>query len=327
MARYVPAAALFAALAALIAGCVEAGDDGDAISPDAATEIAPDSASPDPGPGDVAHADEGGADVSAAEDVGGTEDPTGTEDVTGIPDPLDLPHPDAQDATEASETLDPKCPATAPIGAPPTCEAGLHCEYGQECCCGKCHPSLVCECHGGAGGGGGWGCYYTDACMIPGCPDEPPPEGSCRTHADCTDAASCLPPGEPMACGICNHPETGWPQACVKDGDCDAGTVCEWTEPPVMCLCEAAFVCVPACGAETACGMAEHCEAGHCKPDTCEVDGDCPPLFECPLVGRRGPTPCMRRGCQHDLDCGQPDAHCVAGLCHDAFGTCRLPVP
>jgi hypothetical protein len=304
------------ALVALVSACMEPGDDGDAtaqpdaiadapteVPPDAPTEVVTDAPAGDDAPPDLPDV----ADVPVPEDTPEVIDPV---DVVEVPD-------------APAETQGPKCPAEAPIGAPPTCEAGLHCEYGQECCCGKCHPSLVCECQGG----GGWGCYYTDACMIPGCPDEPPPEGSCRTQADCTDAESCLPPGEPMACGICNHPEMGWPQACTKDDECDGGTVCEWTEPPVMCLCQAAFVCVPACGADIACGMAEHCEAGHCKPDTCEADGDCPPLFECPLVGRRGPTPCMRRGCQHDLDCGQPEAHCVAGRCYDDFGACLPPVP
>ena len=52
------------------------------------------------------------------------------------------------------------CPAQATYSG--ACSGSLTCNYGQECCCGKCYPSTVCSCNGGQ-----WGCYATDACLIP----------------------------------------------------------------------------------------------------------------------------------------------------------------
>ena len=39
------------------------------------------------------------------------------------------------------------------------CFGDLTCEYGKECCCGKCYPSFVSKCING-----GWLSFYTDAC-------------------------------------------------------------------------------------------------------------------------------------------------------------------
>lgn len=73
----------------------------------------------------------------------GTSDPGGSEDP-------------GQDTPAAA------CPAEPPIGK--KCTGSGTCEFGQECCCGDCHPSLVCTCTGEF-----WGCWYTDACLGP-CP-------------------------------------------------------------------------------------------------------------------------------------------------------------
>lgn len=61
------------------------------------------------------------------------------------------------------------CPATPPIGQSGTCTGIPTCEYGQECCCGKCSPSIVCQC----GQSGTWACMYTDFCLGASlqCPD------------------------------------------------------------------------------------------------------------------------------------------------------------
>ncbi len=71
-----------------------------------------------------------------------------------------------QVADTAADTLSDggggKCPASAPIGTSATCEAGTTCNYGQECCCGKCSPAVVCSCQGGK-----FGCLNTDACLAP----------------------------------------------------------------------------------------------------------------------------------------------------------------
>lgn len=55
------------------------------------------------------------------------------------------------------------CPASPPSW-PTACADGLHCSYGQECCCGQCSASIECDCNGGV-----FGCGYTDFCMGPQC--------------------------------------------------------------------------------------------------------------------------------------------------------------
>ena len=40
------------------------------------------------------------------------------------------------------------------------CSGNITCTYGEECCCGKCHPSLEMMCDEGK-----WTSFYTDACM------------------------------------------------------------------------------------------------------------------------------------------------------------------
>ena len=53
------------------------------------------------------------------------------------------------DASADVPELPAACPAEPPIGVAATCESGTRCEYGEECCCGVCHPSMVCHCSGG----------------------------------------------------------------------------------------------------------------------------------------------------------------------------------
>lgn len=70
------------------------------------------------------------------------------------------------DAVADSDATSASCPAEAPIGTQETCASDTRCEYGIECCCGNCYPSIVCQCADDT-----WACHATDACMIPGCPD------------------------------------------------------------------------------------------------------------------------------------------------------------
>ncbi len=209
------------------------------------------------------------------------------------------------------------CPAEAPLGVQGVvCPAGQRCEYGQECCCGECAPSTVCECWDGA-----WGCHSTDFCLIPGCPDDTPPEGACRTNADCEAAASCRRPDDPSPCGICRHP--GYDDmltACQADADCATGQVCEAVQPPTLCLCEPATICVPACGADVTCAEGQACSAGHCGPIVCNAEADCPTFFGCGAADA-----CVRLACTLDADCGP--GRCVGGSCYAGFGVCQLPVP
>jgi hypothetical protein len=64
------------------------------------------------------------------------------------------------------------CPEVPPIQSPVVASSTLHCEYGQECCCGACAPSLVCS----AEAGEMFRCYNTDFCLRP-CPVPAAPAG------------------------------------------------------------------------------------------------------------------------------------------------------
>ncbi|MBL6976087.1 MAG: hypothetical protein ISR64_10175 [Deltaproteobacteria bacterium] len=60
------------------------------------------------------------------------------------------------------EVVSTPCHDEAPIGK--KCDGFGTCQFGQECCCGDCHPVMVCTCTGEF-----WGCWYTDGCLGP-CP-------------------------------------------------------------------------------------------------------------------------------------------------------------
>ena len=235
--------------------------------------------------------------VAGCPDAGDTTD--GAQDAG---DPVDV----ASDTTEEpDQTEPPACPAEAPVGVA-GCEGPAHCEYGEECCCGECHPSLVCDCEGGS-----WACYNTDACLIAGCP--------CHGDSDCTDGQACTAPDDPQACGFCQEPES----TCTVDADCaeTPGTVCD--VPVTGCFCEPTPQCVPACGGDQGCQEGESCTGGHCAPTACEADGDCPAFFSC-VTDASGH--CERTTCSDDDGCGE-GGFCVNGRCHGQLGLCEYPVP
>merc|ERR1719234_1272616 len=95
------------------------------------------------------------------------------------------------------------CPKKQPgLGSPCSVPESVSCSYGSECCCGKCHPSLVLQCSVLRQ----WAGFYTDACMRPNCgkaacPKKEPIMGSpCSVPEDvtCTYGSECC-------CGEC-HP-------------------------------------------------------------------------------------------------------------------------
>lgn len=61
-----------------------------------------------------------------------------------------------------------QCPAQPPLDESVIATEALSCSYGQECCCGKCYPSIICSAEEA---GEEIGCFYTDACLIQQCPD------------------------------------------------------------------------------------------------------------------------------------------------------------
>lgn len=118
------------------------------------------------------------------------------------------------------------CPSAEPFGDACAVD-GLECSWGTECCCGECFPSLVCTCYGGT-----WGCYATDACMIPGC------EGrACDSDSDCESWEGQL---ECIA-GVCTEPgpgEGGW----APGPDIAVVTDCDESETDSYELNDAAIV-------------------------------------------------------------------------------------
>jgi len=62
----------------------------------------------------------------------------------------------------ATISQDSICPASQPTQG--ACSGSLRCEYGQLCCCGKCHPATIAECRNGE-----WINHFTDECMVQPC--------------------------------------------------------------------------------------------------------------------------------------------------------------
>lgn len=126
------------------------------------------------------------------------------------------------------------CPTKAPQpGA--VCSGKVTCDIGNECCCGKCSPSLVCTCQSG-----NWSCNYTDFCLgaQQKCPDtkldtQQPDTAVTDVDAGDTLAKSC--PGGSYC-------------PCTSNSDCDSGfcigeankTYCA---QPCVSACPAGFEC------------------------------------------------------------------------------------
>lgn len=145
------------------------------------------------------------------------------------------------------------------------------------------------------------------------------PVPGCHDYRECEDSARCLAPGEQRGCGFCQAFESD----CDQDTDCQDGFICT----PVtadQCPCEAVNLCQPACDADADCKEGEQCHAsGRCRPQRCSPQA-CPSLFVCRPVEGIGDG-CVRQFCAQDSHCG--DGFCVNGACHEALGTCALPVP
>lgn len=116
------------------------------------------------------------------------------------------------------------CPADQPSfdGSQACDTAGLHCDYGQECCDNNCYASYSCDCTGGL-----WSCYFTDACLPgPGCDPGLPNvdddlDGYNEEQGDCND---CDPNVNPAAAEIVAEADPNDPNAPVpepQDDDCD----------------------------------------------------------------------------------------------------------
>lgn len=152
----------------------------------------------------------------------------------------------------------------------------------------------------------------------------PPELVPCRGSSECESGESCVPPGAPPVCAICQPV----PSECDGDADCGAGEVCVAVSLPCSCEPVLATLCLAAC-TEGSCPEGERCEDGHCRPIHCSEGYACPANTRCetehPPVGESDAHGCWRLPCASDADCDC--GACVNGLCYDGPGFCRPPAP
>ncbi|MBM4355478.1 MAG: hypothetical protein FJ109_17100, partial [Deltaproteobacteria bacterium] len=283
------------------------------------------------------------------------------------PGDLSPPDGDARSPSEVEDQAVPpeiimECPPGSPPLEPGTCEGDLHCEYGEECCCGECEPSLVCNCMSGT-----WGCYYTDACLGPWCQVppccEPDLDGSCNggEAGECKvqpgeAVGKCLPPVAAPKCWVDSDCEAGGKcigaSMCPCDADCDGidtPGMCEGQELPPGC-CFTAEECDLGGDMAFSCGfLTPASDMGVClplpQPGECWDKGDCQPGQECQGAtfcecgtecGQiQAPGKCVEQPvpevCKADSQCPE-GSRCVGvaycefpGDCPESFGAC-LPV-
>jgi hypothetical protein len=156
---------------------------------------APDALAADPGAfDDVVAADPARADTAAVDLAGldaGTADTVRADGVatdTGVaadvltpadPGLRDTPAETAADTGgDAASEVATVCPDANPVGLGLACTEGLTCQYDQDCCCGSCHPRVVCDCKGAR-----LGCYDVGACADPVCGDAVAGDGTAAEGA------------------------------------------------------------------------------------------------------------------------------------------------
>ena len=247
------------------------------------------------------------------------------------------------------------CPASEPLGmsCDPTTNTSS-CEYGEECCCGSCSPSLVCDCNSS----GSWSCFHTDACLIGSC------EGnSCQADSDCAlfegeeNALTCVD-------GVCASSELQCegsdPSITCLDTGCPEGQVCTPGDDggcvPSSCSCsEGEWVCTADCGQPHACAPEENpstCPASEplgmsCDPTTntssCEYGeecccGSCSPSLVCDCDSSGSWScfhtdacfinSCEGSSCQQGSDCvlfeGEENTlSCIDNVCTSVADDCQ----
>jgi len=284
--------------------------------------------------------DEALPDATPADDLSGIAELQGqdlpTQDTTARPDvqpadatydvrtPFDNASEDIvepQDAPDAMDAVEPlsQCPETFPE-AGTACVGDLHCLYGQECCCGECYDSMICDCMNS-----NFGCMYTDACLGGGWCNVPP---CCNLAA----ADPCASMGDDYYCvteaggdyGKCMPAVTA--PDCWTDGDCMKDETCHG---PMLCPCDADCdgldlpgICIPENLPTSCCFTDVECEKDPDVVWTCAFTQGIP-YGRC--MGPPGDGACWDDGdcangencqgaffCPCDAPCGAPD---VPGQC------------
>ena len=136
----------------------------------------------------------------------------------------------------AQETLPPTpCPSNPEsiLEGDETCaDPGLACEYGEECCCGRCSPSLVCECEED----GTFSCFFTDACLDPECSEDGP---VCAGRGFTLQSAEAA-----RERGLEIHYE-GECRDCATNADCNGGEFCRNLDGICALSQRSDAVCIP----------------------------------------------------------------------------------
>ena len=195
-------------------------------------------AAPAAGGGDV-HPDASvgdGASIDAAPDS--AKDSASGTDAVPISD--GVAETDAgSDASVPMDSVDGSalCPTAAPKTNGACTTAGLSCSFGQECCCGKCYPSLACTCSGST-----WVCAATDACWMgpSGCPDASDAGPSDISQSDAGPSDGGSPPDtfdKPCNESSSSLTPCAEGQYCAKpEGQCSSMGKCKMK--PTMCTKE-----------------------------------------------------------------------------------------
>jgi len=247
------------------------------------------------------------------------------------------------------------CPERDPLGS--SCDPDINtaiCDYGEECCCGSCSPSLVCDCSDN----GEWSCSSTDACNIGSC------EGrTCENDSDCQvfdleeTSIECIDNVCTETNSTCEGPD---PSKTCEDTGCADGFGCQAVDDgacvPSECACEEGrWTCTEDCGQPYAClpdsvgtlcperdpfgttcdpalntmscDYGEECCCGSCSPSLvcdCSDTGE----WTCYNTDACNIGSCEGRACENDGDCqvfeGEVNAiACLDNVCTSVAGRCE----
>jgi hypothetical protein len=119
------------------------------------------------------------------------------------------------------------CPGSQPTSGDACPDNTLSCDYGEECCCGACYPSVSCFCSDF-----NWACLATDACLAPGCGGAGGSGGMGGTGGaggaggaggvGGSASSPCTETGGTESSGLCCQNTGDFPDQCV-DGPCGCG--------------------------------------------------------------------------------------------------------